>query len=168
MPFRILSIHLSSTQEPSLQCLNTRRVSLQSVAEGHPEQMLASCLWLPEQPCSRCRAVVTTLPGGRDNEGLCLRDLPTGWELLNKHIWRGKLSFLDLGLLVRLLRKHMEQSHQEQTLPSVPPQGLAGGARLSSVWSTLFQTCHSLPKRRNHKGSLELPVPSSASQGSWR
>ena len=71
---------------------------------------------------------VTTLPGGRDNEGLGLSDLPAGWELLDKHIWCGKFSFLDLGLLVRLLQKHREPSHQEQTLPSVSlPQGLAGG-----------------------------------------
>lgn len=70
-------------------------------------------------------------PGGWDDEGLCLRDLPAGWELLHKHIWSGEFSLLDFSLLVRLLQKHREQSHQEQTFPSDSPW------ELSSIWGTL-------------------------------
>lgn len=100
------------------------------------------------------QSCVTTLPGGRDNEGLSLGDLPTGWELLNKHIGCGKFSFLDLGLLVRLLQKHRELSHQEQTLPSTSlPHSLARrhpSLALAEAHSAcLFQTRYSLPKGRN-------------------
>lgn len=114
---------------------------------------------------------VTALPGGWDNEGLRLGDLPAGWELLNKHIWCRKFCFLDLSLLVRLLQTHTEP-HEEQILPSLTTTrayrrhaslALAGPRSASSL-----QTHCSLPRRQANTGYLRLPVPSSASQGSWR
>lgn len=114
---------------------------------------------------------VTALPGGWDNEGLRLGDLPAGWELLNKHIWCGKFCFLDLSLLVRLLQTHTEP-HEEQTLP---PLATARACRTHASLALAgphsaspLQTHYSLPRGLANAGYLRLPVPSSASQGSWR
>lgn len=114
---------------------------------------------------------VTALPGGWDNEGLRLGDLPAGWELLNKHIWCGKFCFLDLSLLVRLLQTHTEP-HEEQTLP---PLATARACRTHASLALAgphsaspLQTRYSLPRGLANAGYLRLPVPSSASQGSWR
>lgn len=173
------NVSLQGSEHSFIKCsrpitwVSDHNEGLLAVSGLRPSWTNASRLSLTSQAALQQQCCVTALPGGWDDERLGLSDLSAGWEFLNKHIWRGKFSFLDLSLLVRLLQKHREPSHQEQTLPSVSlPHGLAGGTP-AWLWLGHIQPASSRHATHCQKGEaktgyLGLPVPSSASQGSWR
>lgn len=108
----------------------------------------------------QCHA--TALPGGWDNEGLRLGDLPAGRELLNKHIWCGKLGFLNLSLLAGLLQTHRTKSG---TNPSLPVTTTRAGGRdtwlgytqpVPSRHATQGQSQYGLVEREIHWRNVQI------------
>lgn len=146
-------------------------LAVKSVASGRPEHMLGSCPRLPEQPRSRCDAVSPPYLVDGIMRDSVLVIFPLGGSFSTNTSGVGSSASWTSACWLDSCKNTGIQVSRNKPIPlSHYHKGWQETPQLSSSWGTLSLLLPDTPltARKPDTGYLGLPVPSSASGGSWR